>query len=171
MVKQYSGLVILGLVVVAIRILDGVLKGGSSTGSGSRGGPFKVEAKPFFFSRAENAFYGVLTEACEPLGLLAFPKVGLNDLFRDMAGAANGQYHRYAQMHVDYLLVTNREYRPVAGIELDGPSHQAQQQQQRDSKKNDVFQAADLPLLRFKNGGGDTPQELESLLRAAVGRY
>ncbi|HEY9723676.1 MAG TPA: DUF2726 domain-containing protein [Oscillatoriaceae cyanobacterium] len=121
---------------------------------------FKVDAKPFFFSLAENNFYGMLTEACRSLDLVVFPKVGLNDIFRDKYGADRGQYFRYAQMHVDFLLVSKEDYRPVAGIELDGTSHDTAKQQARDEKKNQVFKAAGLPLMRFYNA---VPQTSESI--------
>lgn len=139
-------------------------------GEGDAGGSadFRLEAKPYFFSVAENKFYGELATAAGDLGLLVFPKVGLNDVFKDRPGAPKGQYNRYAQMHVDFLLVSKKDYRPVAGIELDGASHQGERQQARDQKKNAVFKAAGLPLVRFINHATIPPHELRQKLQDTI---
>lgn len=141
----------------------------SGEGDAGGGADFRLEARPYFFSMAENKFYGELAAAAGELGLLAFPKVGLNDVFKDKPGAPKGQYNRYAQMHVDFLLVSKKDYQPVAGIELDGASHQGERQQARDQKKNAVFKAAGLPLLRFINHATITPAELRQKLEDGIG--
>ncbi len=130
---------------------------------------FLLEAKPYFFTPAENKFYGELVATADDMGLLVFPKVGLNDFLKDKPGAAKGQYNRYAQLHIDFLLVSKQEYRPVAGIELDGASHQGTRQQARDQKKNAAFKAAGLPLLRFINHTTITPAQLRQKLEDGTG--
>jgi len=137
-------------------------------------GPFLVDAKPYFFTQAESRFFTALVPAAQDLDLIVFPKVGLNDIFKDCKGAAKGQYNRYAQMHVDYLLVTRKDYRPVVGIELDGNSHQGEKQQARDQKKAAVFKAARLPLVRFYNQdkfhGAEIGAKLEDVLELKSAR-
>lgn len=130
---------------------------------------FQLDARPYFFSVAENKFYGLLAEACRDLDLLVFPKVGLNDVFKDRQGADRKQYFRYAQLHIDYLLVTAKDYRPVAGIELDGASHQGEKQKGRDEKKNSVFKAAGLPLMRFYNQNQYTRDTIRAKLEDVLG--
>lgn len=127
---------------------------------------FKVEVVPRFFSRAEHAFYSDLVGIAGDLELVVFPKVGLKDLFKDRPGARRGQFFRYAQLHVDFLLVRPRDFEPVLGIELDGESHLAPIQRKRDEKKNDVFKAAGLPLVRFQNGA--KPREVRERLVSAL---
>lgn len=167
------------LIVVAVVLVVALAGAGTVTfmslmrdrGEGEAGGSaeFSLEAKPYFFSVAENKFYGELATAAGELGFLIFPKVGLNDVFKDKPGAPKGQYNRYAQMHVDFLLVSKKDYRPVAGIELDGASHQGQRQMARDQKKNAVFKAAGLPLVRFINHSTITPAELRQKLEDVMG--
>lgn len=113
---------------------------------------FKVAVVPRFFTRAEHAFYTDLLGIAAEFQLVVFPKVGLKDLFLDRPGARRGQFFRYAQLHVDFLLVRPADYEPVLGIELDGESHLSEVQRVRDHKKNNVFKAAGLPLVRFQNG-------------------
>ena len=130
---------------------------------------FRLETKPYFFSVAENKFYAALIASAEALDLVVFPKVGLNDIFKDSKDAEKSQYNRYAQMHVDYLLVTRDEYKPVAGIELNGSSHQGKRQQTRDQKKAAVFKAAKLPLLRFYNQDKFNETDVRTKLQDVLG--
>jgi hypothetical protein len=132
--------------------------------------PFLLDAKPYFFSQAENRFYTELSPVAQALDLCVFPKVGLNDIFKDRKEAKPGQGSRYGQMHVDFLLVTRKDYKPVLGIELDGSSHQAAKQQERDQKKSAVFRAARIPLLRFNNSDKATEREIRAKLEEALGR-
>lgn len=131
---------------------------------------FRVAANSCLFTRAENRFYCALEPVARSLGLVVFPKVGLNDIFKGVQGARRGQYNRYAHMHVDYLLVSADEFRPLLGIELDGESHDDNPvQRDRDRRKNAVFKAAGLPLLRFRNDDDTTPRRLGQRLADAIG--
>ena len=131
--------------------------------------PFKLDAKAYFFTKAEGTFYPELVKAAAELGFLVFPKVGLCDLFVDKKGADRSQYARYAQMHVDYLLVRESTYAPVAGIELNGASHLAEKQQANDRKKKAVFSAAGLPLLTFYNQPSYSAWEVQTKLQDVLG--
>jgi hypothetical protein len=161
-------LIVLVVVILVLAAAAAAFKlKGDNVADSSADGPhaFQVDARPYFFSVAENKFYGLLSEACRDLDLLVFPKVGLNDVFKDKQGADRKQYFRYAQLHIDYLLVTAKDYRPVAGIELDGASHQGEKQKGRDEKKNAVFKASGLPLLRFYNQTPHTADAIRTKLR------
>ena len=130
---------------------------------------FRVEANRYFFSKAENRFYSALIPIADDLEVVIFPKVGLNDIFRGKQGARPGQYNRYAHMHVDYLLVTKADFRPIAGIELDGSSHESDRQKERDTRKNAVFKAAGLPLVRFRNEDKNSDREVRQKIENALG--
>jgi hypothetical protein len=133
---------------------------------------FRVDSVPAFLTRAELEFFSVLRPVAAELDLVVFAKVGLNDIFRGARGGPRGQYSRYSQMHVDFLLVTDHDFRPVLGIEVDGDSHRSAVQRDRDRRKDAVFKAAGLPLLRFPNDAGlthrDLLREVESASRRRV---
>lgn len=135
----------------------------------SEGYAFRVAPKSYFFSKAEGAFFPALLEAAAQQQLLVFPKVGLCDVFVDTKDAESGQRLRYAQMHVDYLLVRSGDFRPVAGIELNGASHQADKQQANDRKKKAVFDAAGVPLLTFYNQPSYAVWEIQTRLQDVMG--
>jgi hypothetical protein len=130
---------------------------------------FRVSAVERFFTKAEDAFYRDLQPLANEHGAVVFAKVGLKDLFRDRPGAARGQFFRYAQLHVDFLIVSAHDFRPLVGVELDGTSHRAPVQHARDRKKDAVFKAAGLPLLRFPNGIAvqDVRKRLSPVLKEA----
>lgn len=130
---------------------------------------FKVGAKPAFFTKAERTFFHALAPVASELGLDVFPKVGLNDVFEDRPGAEPGQYARYSQQHIDYLLVARDTGRIIAGIELDGPSHNTEKQRTNDQKKAAVFKAANIPLLRFYNSDRYTFVEISTKIADVLG--
>lgn len=130
---------------------------------------FQVSTKPAFFSKAERTFFLALTPVATHMGLDVFPKVGLNDVFEDRPGAEPGQYARYSQQHIDYLLVVHDSNRIVGGIELDGPSHEYDRQRAKDQKKAAVFNAANIPLIRFYNQNAYTYDEIKTKLEDALG--
>lgn len=106
-------------------------------------------------TQAERSFYGVLLQALETMGLRAMvcPKVGLRDVFR-VVTQDNSEYTAYLnkidRKHVDFLLADPRRFAPIAGVELDDGSHLTERVKARDAFVEEVYQAAGLPLLRFR---------------------
>ncbi|WP_102128555.1 DUF2726 domain-containing protein [Deinococcus planocerae] len=84
-------------------------------------------------------------------GYLVFPNVRLNDLFLISRAAQNRQsvLGRLRDKHVDFLILEERDFKPVLAIELDGASHDTERQRYRDEVKNTAFRSAGLRLLRF----------------------
>src|SRR5882762_8001679 len=102
------------------------------------------------FTPAERVFLPALERAV-PDGVRVFGKVRLEDIFgvaRGLSGperlAARNKINR---KHVDFLLVRERDLAPLAGIELDDSSHEAEDRRQRDIFVDSAFASASLPLL------------------------
>lgn len=125
-----------------------------------------VITKRFFFSRSEGHFFCMLEQSLPP-GYRVFPNVRLNDLFLITAPPQQRQatYARLRDKHVDFLIVSLPDHRPVAAIELDGKSHDNSKQQYRDAVKDTAFRSAGLPLLRVRTEETHTPGSLTALLR------
>ena len=87
---------------------------------------FPVQAKQYFFSHSEHAFYEMLLEALNGSAYTVFPNVRLNDLMLIKASGSERQavLGRLRDKHVDFLIVERGQYKPVLGIELDGASHE-----------------------------------------------
>ena len=102
-----------------------------------------------FLSPAERSFYGVVQNMIGSR-LVVLTKVNLNDIFYVSRPNENlGDRARIAQKHVDFLVCTPNEMKPLFGIELDDSSHLAPDRKSRDEFVDQVFSTAGLPLLHF----------------------
>jgi very-short-patch-repair endonuclease len=144
-------LVVIAIAVVVIAVL-GALRRGSSEAKENGSLTLELRKKRYFFSQAERAFYIALTNATKDMPVTVMSKVRLNDLVEPFGDNRQATNNRINRMHVDFVLLSQPDFQPILGIELDGSSHQRQAQQTRDAKKDAAFRASGLPLLRFPNG-------------------
>lgn len=161
------------IVVMALALLTLALKWllGRSGGRMARTGDlFALDAKPYFFSAAENRFFTALLPAAQALDLVVFPKVRIADLVLERKGAVPADFEGSSPMVVDYLLVTRHDYRPVAGIDLASGSHPLEFPKTPYRTKAAVFEAVRLPLLRFTPQEGASDLELRTKLARALER-
>ena len=124
-----------------------------------------------FLSPAELNFYRVLCTAAGDWAVIC-PKVSLGDLFYAQTGdyATNTAYrNKIDRKHVDFLLCDSHSMVPLVGIELDDASHQRAYRRDRDRFVDQVFEAADLPLLRREVQASYNVRALSATLRDCVG--
>lgn len=123
------------------------------------------------FTAAERSFLGVL-EPNLPAGVRLFGKVRLEDLIGVKAGLERSERqaarNRINRKHVDFLIVRANDLSPLAGIELDDSSHEAEDRQLRDAFIDSVFASAGLPLIHVPAKKSYNPTELRSLINAAI---
>lgn len=113
--------------------------------------PFLTKAKPRFFTKPEQTFFNTLTTVTNNQAVTILAKVRLSDLVEDLPNAPKNQYNRYAQLHIDFLLIHPTSSAPILAIELDGPSHANPTQAHRDLKKNELLKTVNIPLVRFSS--------------------
>lgn len=122
-----------------------------------------------FLSPAELSFYHVLRQVVGEQATLT-TKVSLGDLFYPKTGD-RGENLRYRnkidRKHVDFLLCDPQTMHPLMGIELDDASHNRQSRQERDAFVDQVFEAADLPLVRVPAQASYAPREIAAQLESA----
>ncbi len=114
-----------------------------------------------FLSPAEFSFYKVLSSR---LGarFVVQSKVRLADIFFVSRPNENVSYfNKIAQRHLDFLVCDATTMKPLLGIELDDTSHQRDSRRERDKFVERVFQAAQLPLLRFPVQREYNPREID----------
>jgi hypothetical protein len=132
--------------------------------STSKASTFPFRLRDDFLSPAEISFYHVLRSIAGDKFTVC-PKVSLSDIFfvsrPDQNQAAR---NRISRKHVDFLLCDSRSMRPRVGIELDDSSHAHENRRTRDALVQQVFDAAGLPLLRFRAQRAYNISEIESLL-------
>jgi hypothetical protein len=128
---------------------------------------YPYSLRDHFLSPAEHSFFMVLKSAVCDSALISI-KVGLGDLF--YVKSSDGSKHRtytnkIDRKHVDFLLCDPKTIHPIAGIELDDKSHQRSDRQTRDEFVENVFPAANLPLIRIPVRHSYSVTELQSLLK------
>ncbi len=120
---------------------------------------------------AELAFLEVLEPAL-PRGVRVLGKVRLEDIFGVKKGLGSGACQSARNLinrrHVDFLLVDEAGFAPLAGIELDDRSHDAEDRRQRDLMVDDIFKGAGLPLLRFPVRKSYDPADLKARIASAL---
>lgn len=103
-----------------------------------------------FLSPAELSFYKVLSTVLDDRFTIQ-SKVRLADIFFVSRFHENISYfNKIAQRHLDFLICDANTMKPLLGIELDDASHQKESRKKRDRFVEEVFQAAQLPLVRFR---------------------
>lgn len=109
--------------------------------------PYRV--RDDFLSPAEFSFYKVLVSIVETRWVIQ-SKVRLADIFFVARPNENKSFrNKISQKHLDFLVCDAATMKPLFGIELDDSSHKRNDRQERDAFVDDVFHAANLPLLRF----------------------
>ncbi len=159
-------LVVLALGALLAVAFRGAFSGISKDDKGESAAPLEVRARRYFFTQAERACYALLLEVTRDSGHTVFAKVRLNDLIEATGEARQATNNRINRQHVDFVLLSQPEFKPVMVIELDGASHESRAQQTRDAKKDAALRAAGLPLVRLPNGA--TREQLRGVLEPVV---
>ena len=103
-------------------------------------------------SKTESDFFVKLERAVSER-YYVFPQVHLSAI---LDHRVKGQEWKYAFRHingksVDYVLCSRATLKPTYAIELDDYTHDKPDRRERDSEVERIFEAANLPLVRFRN--------------------
>jgi hypothetical protein len=94
------------------------------------------------------------------------PKVSLADLFYVLRPNENvSAYNRINRKHVDFVMCDPTTMRPRFAIELDDRSHERADREERDAFVEQVFAAANLPLVRIPVRAGYSALEIQAALK------
>jgi very-short-patch-repair endonuclease len=120
----------------------------------------RVMAAPLL-NGAEIELHRRLCEAFP--GRLILPQVALSQLVKLKSGAPRQIYFRYSQLVADFV-ICERDFRPLAVVELDGATHARASQAARDAKKDQVIAAAGLQMHRFSTRAMPTVAQLTATI-------
>ena len=96
----------------------------------------------------ELSFYNVLRVLMGKNGTIQC-KVRLGDIFEPTT--REYQYrNKINQKHIDFLVCNIETMKPIIGVELDDPSHNRKDRQERDDFVDSVFKECCLPILHVK---------------------
>jgi len=110
------------------------------------------DGRQYLFTKTEWIFYRYLAEAAgEQYLVMGKPRIA--DVLFVRKGQTRSDWARafskISSKHIDYIILEPFEGRIIAGVELDDPSHQRQDRQERDIFVNNAFAEAGIPLLRY----------------------
>ncbi len=128
-------------------------------------GPLPYLKKDYLLTKAERAFYDVLSIALAGR-YNVFAKVRMLDLFYLPKGTKNrtGWNGRIIQKHVDFVVCDPKTLGPVACIELDDASHDVEERQERDAFIDKVFEAAGLKLHHVRAAISYDPKAIQTMI-------
>jgi hypothetical protein len=165
-------LVIIAVLFAALAIAIPLLKarlGGFTAVNAADATQYRLRS--VVFTPAERSFLGVV-DGVLPEGISWLGKVRLGDVFTTRKGLTASQrasaWNRINQKHVDFLLVRMSDFAPLAGIELDDTSHDAEDRQDRDAFVDQVFRCGGIPLLHVAAQAAYNPNELRSKITALL---
>lgn len=165
-------LLILGVVVLVVVVAIAVVfKSKFAAPAVASASPDLYVRRPAVFTPAERSFLGVM-DGLLPDSVSWIGKVRLGDVFTTRKGLSASQrataWNRLNQKHVDFLLVRVSDFAPLAGIELDDSSHEAEDRKARDAFVDDVFRSANLPLLHIPAQSAYSPEAIRSQIVALL---
>ena len=130
---------------------------------------YPYQLKTPFLSPAELEFYKVL-KSVVPSEAVIQAKTRLADVIKvdrtiaPYSSEASIYYNKIAKKRVDFLLCNRAILNPLVAIELYDPSHQRSDQEERDEFVNNIFEAANLPLVRIQVQETYAQEEITHLL-------
>lgn len=129
---------------------------------------FPYQRRDRLMTEAEGSFFQVLDLALPADQYRLFGKVRVEDLISVKTGlewqTRQSFRNRIKSRHIDIVIVECKTFRPVWAIELDDKSHGSAKRQERDAFLDSAFEAAGLPLVRFKAKRSYTTADIRKIL-------
>lgn len=117
-----------------------------------------------FLTNAEFSFYKVLRNVVKDEYIIC-PKVALGDIFfvtKTYNESKMAHHNKINRKHIDFLICDCKRMNPILGIELDDNSHNKSNRIERDIFVDQLFNVANIPLIRFKAEHSYVPSELNN---------
>lgn len=129
---------------------------------------FPYQRRDRLMTEAEGSFYQVLELALPNGEYRIFGKVRVEDLISVKTGldrqTLQSFRNRIKSRHIDIVVVEHKTFKPVWAIELDDKSHDSAKRKERDTFLDNAFEAAGLPLVRFKAKRSYTTADIQQTL-------
>lgn len=122
---------------------------------------YNYKIKKSVMTIAEENFYKKLTSALHN-NYIIVPQAHLSMIFDHTVYGQNwrGAFSIINGKSIDFLIIDRGTFQPLIGIELDDSSHERQDRQERDKIVNAIFKQTNLPLVQFKTGEWNTPDDI-----------
>ena len=118
-----------------------------------QGGEFHQDScsKSIFDSSLEQLVYHILVKKLPEYLILPNHPVANLFVYDQMRELLSPElFHYFHKSRVDYCIISRTTFKPVMGVELDGPDHEHPKIQIKDELKREIFRRGGVPLLRLK---------------------
>lgn len=152
------------LLIVLVKLLTSSQKAKILTTNPTNQKPqlkYNYKVKKSVMTIAEENFYKKLTSALHN-NYIIIPQAHLSMIFDHTIYGQNwrGAFSVINGKSIDFLIIDRGTFQPLLGIELDDSSHERHDRQERDELVNEIFKQAKLPLIHFKTGEWNTPDDI-----------
>lgn len=132
----------------------------------------RYASKGILLTNAEIPFFHVLRNMTKD-HLVIFPHVALRDLVSVVVDQSEyfTFFNKIDRKQVDFVLCEPKTLKPVFVIELDDASHKRPDRMERDAFVEQVFEEANIPLVRVPVAGTYDQEKLSGLFKEAVKKY
>lgn len=159
--------IILALIVFVIILISRLSSASNSKRKVFKNNTYSYFAKSSLMSRTEGEFFVKLERVVRERYYI-FPQVHLSAI---LDHRVKGQEWNYAFRHingksVDYVLCNRNTLEPTYAIELDDYTHDKADRRERDIEVERIFEAANLPLVRFRNKDISDDEIIQALVGA-----
>lgn len=154
-------LVFLVIVVIVALVLAKIKNSGNNTKS----------ALPYFrkefLNKGERELFEKLIEAMPTSYVIT--QIRLADIVSVKKSNENwqGWQNKISQKSVDFV-ICNKSFVVLACIELDGKTHEREDRKKTDTTKDEILNAAGIPIIRIKTSDHPSVEEIKKRLEEAV---
>jgi hypothetical protein len=127
--------------------------------------PYKLRNS--ILSAAEFSFYKVLQTATQGKYSIQC-KVRMADVFYTHYGSNISHFNKITRKHVDFLMCDLLTMKPLLGIELDDASHSQPDRYERDILVDEIYRAANFPVLHIKAQQAYNTEEIANKVKLAL---
>lgn len=156
-------IVALAVLVILVAVGKNLIKPGKAAKEGKEGkkAEYIYSRKEAVMTAMEASFYHRLETVVEGRYYI-FPQIHLSAL---LVNQTKGKYWKAAfqrinRTSVDYVLCDKQTMAPVYAIELDDTSHDTTKRRARDAGVEAMLADVNLPLIRFRNVGSITDDQI-----------
>ena len=151
--------IVVGLAIVVAIVSN--LAGGRSSRKRKSATEYHYARKDAVMTQAETAFYNRLLNVAGDRYYI-FPQMHLSSLLTNQTKGRywKAAFQRINRTSVDYVLCNKQTMRPVYAVELDDATHDTAKRRARDEGVNRMLQSVNMPLVRFRNVGDLTDQQI-----------
>lgn len=159
--------IILGLIIFVIVLISRLSSASNNKKKVFKNNTYDYFAKPSLMSKTEGEFFAKLERIVRERYYI-FPQVHLSAI---LDHRVKGQEWNYAFRHingksVDYVLCNKNTLEPTYAIELDDYTHDKADRRERDVEVERIFEAANLPLVRFRDKDVSDDEIIQALAGA-----